>query len=66
MRHYGPYRSLAKLNALLCAASLGVFLLTIFTSKNLINELQPLLVCGGASLLFYYVYKLLVSTSRVA
>ena len=65
--HCGPYGSLAKLNALLCAASCVVLLMTAFTSNNLINELRLLLVCGGASIVFCYVSKLLLmNTFRLA
>ena len=62
----GPYASLAKLNVLLCAASGFMFLVTIFTTSNIANDSRLLLVCGGASIVFYHVYKLLMNTSRVA
>jgi hypothetical protein len=62
----GPYGSLAKLNALLCAASCIVLLITLCTSNNLVNEVRLLLVCSGASIVFYYVSKLLMNTFRVA
>jgi transposase len=64
--YYAPYGSLAKLNAALCAASCVVFAITIFTSNNLINEYRLLLVCGGATIVFYYMYKLIMDTFRVA
>ena len=57
------YGSLAKLNALLCAASCIVFLITIFTSQNLMDESRLLLVCAGAANVFYYMYKLIMDAA---